>query len=164
MSQTANYTREAARAFAGMLGDSFEPDLLSLGNEESVGVAFGIAVRQGTDGEKQFLLPSSTGQEFAGVTVHTHAVEKPGELAGAAGIAAGEVASLLRKGRIFVVVEEAIALTDSVFFRHTAGGGGSNLGAFRTDADTATADQLVAAKWLSVTSGAGIALLDLNHP
>ena len=164
MSQTTTYVREAARAFAGMLGDSFEPDILSLGNEEAVAVAFGLAVRQGTDGEKEFLLPSATGQEFAGVLVHTHSQDKPGELATTLGVDAGEVANVLRKGRIFVVVEEAIALTDSVFFRHTSGGGGSQLGAFRTDADTATADQLTQAKWLSVTSAAGIALLDVNYP
>ncbi len=76
----------------------------------------------------------------------------------------GETASLVRKGRVWVVVEEAVAVGDDVYFRHTAGGGGSELGAFRNDADTASCDQLTQANWLVGSSGAGVALLEVNIP
>jgi hypothetical protein len=117
----------------------------------------------GTDPDTQAALPSATGEVLAGVVAHQQAREDF-SLAGDLMLADGEPASLVRKGRVWVSVEEAVTPGDDVFFRHTAGGGGTELGVFRTDADTASADQVAGASWLSTTAGAGIALLEINIP
>lgn len=46
---------------------------------------------------------------------------------------------VMRRGRIWVLAEGAIARWTTPFVRHAAGAGGTELGSFRGDADTATA-------------------------
>lgn len=163
MSQTA-YTQQAEVAFRGLLGDSgHDMHLRSRAVDEVAGVPAGIMLVDGTDPETQASLPSATGQGLQGVVVHQQAREKL-DLAGNLMLRDGETASLVRQGRIWVVVEEAVAVGDAVFFRHTAGGGGSELGAFRNDADTVTADQVTQASWVVGSAGAGVALLEINIP
>ena len=164
MSQTS-YSIQAPVAFAGLLGDSGgDTHLRSRAVEDAAGVPAGVMLVDGTDPETQALLPSSTGQALQGIVAHQQAREDLA-LAGALMLSVGETASLVRKGRVWVVVEEAIAVGDAVFFRHTAGGGGSNLGAFRNDADTASADEITAgAAWVVGSAGAGVALLEINLP
>ena len=164
MSQTA-YAVDPALAFRGMLGDPNDDKFaLPLANGAAAAVGFGIMVRRDvTNPEDQFDVFSATGQDPVGVLVHTHAQEDP-TLADPLGVALLEPASVLRRGRIWVVVEEAVAVGDPVFFRHTAGAGGSEIGAFRNDADTASCDQITNAQWLQGSAGAGVALLELNIP
>lgn len=58
--------------------------------------------------------------------------------------------------RVFYVFsEEAVTYGATVFVRHTAGGGGSQLGVARTDADTASAEA-IDAKFHETTTGAGL--------
>src|SRR3990172_9189666 len=45
-----------------------------------------------------------------------------------------------RQGRIWVFIDETVTPQSPVFVRHTAGAGGTVLGAFRLTADTATAE------------------------
>lgn len=162
MSQTS-YSVSAADAFAGLLDMNLQhPDILSRFNEESSKIGYGLMVRQGTAPE-QIQNFGATGQQIAGVTVHRHTEKAKGTGTAAEIEADGGKADVLRKGRIWVVVEEAISLGDGVFYRHTAGGGGSVIGAFRTDADTATADDVsTSCRWLTETTGAGVALLEVN--
>lgn len=134
MSQTA-YSVNAPDAFPGLLDMNFQdPDILSRFNEEATRVSFGLMVRQGTTAE-QMQNFSAAAQDVIGVTVHRH-TEKAKTTGTAEEIAAtGGKADVLRKGRIWVVTEEAVALTDDVYFRHTAKGGNTTIGAFRTDSD-----------------------------
>lgn len=167
MSQTA-YSVDPALGFRGLLGDPNDDSFaIPLANGSAAAQGFGIMVRRDASNlEDQFDIFSATGQTPVGVLVHTQAQQDP-TLADPLGVALLEPASVLRRGRVWVVVEETIVLSDSVFFRHTAGGGGSEIGAFRTDADTASADQITNAEWLegSSTSGGGlIALLEINVP
>lgn len=164
MSQTT-YSVDPALAFRGMLGDPNDDSFtIPLANGAAAAVGFGIAVRRDvTNPEDQFDVFSATGQDCVGILVHTQAQQDP-TLADPLGVTLLEVASVMRRGRIWVRVEEAVAVGDPVFFRHTAGGGGSEIGAFRNDADTATCDQLTQAAWLQGSSGAGVALLEVNIP
>lgn len=164
MSQTA-YTVEPAVGFRGLLADPNDDSFaIPLANGAAAAVGFGIMVRRDvTNPEDQFDNFSATGQAPVGILVHTQAQENP-NLAGDLGVDQLEVASVLRRGRIWVRVEEAVSVGDPVFFRHTAGAGGSELGAFRNDADTATCDQVTSAAWLQGSAGAGVALLELNIP
>ncbi len=59
---------------------------------------------------------------------------------------------LVRDRRMWVRFEDAFDPTDSVFVRVATGAGGTEIGRFRTDADTATAVAFAAARIL--TSGA----------
>ena len=77
--------------------------------------------------------------------------------------AAGEVASLLRRGRIWVSAEEAVTEGGPVYVRMTATGDES-VGAFRTTPDSTDCALLRRARWASTTSAAGLALLELNLP
>lgn len=132
MSQTT-YSAQPDLAFAGMLDGALDgATLLSRFNEESVSIAYGLMVRQGT-AENQILNLSAGDQDFLGVTRHDHTeIDSAGQ---AAEIDAdGGKVSIVRRGRVWVVTEETIALTDSVFFRF-ATGSGTVLGAFRTDRD-----------------------------
>lgn len=132
MSQTA-YAVSAGDAFAGLLDMNLQhADVISRFNEETTRVSYGLMVRQGTLAQ-QFQNFSAIGQDAIGVTIHEH-TEKDSAGAAAEIAGTGGKASVLRKGRIWVVAEEAIALTDSVFYR-VATGTGTVIGAFRTDAD-----------------------------
>lgn len=161
MSQTA-YAIDPDQAFRG-LAEKIE-STQSRANGAGAAVGFGIMVRaDSVNPVEQFELFGGASEVPLGVLVHNQAQENPA-LAGALGVDELEEATVLRRGRVWVVVEEAISIGDDVFFRHTAGGGGTEIGAFRTDADTATADQVTQAEWLSETAGAGVALLEINLP
>ena len=73
-------------------------------------------------------LPAAAGDLPLGVTEFFH--RDPGDT----GLEADEVGPLCKKGAIWVVVEEAIAKGDRVFYRHTTAGS-EQAGAFRNDAD-----------------------------
>lgn len=100
-----------------------------------------------------------TGGHFLGVTMDP---EFKNEIGAAAAYLAGDQISILEEGFIPVVVEEAVAYNDDVFVRHTANGGNTTLGAFRTDADSSNAVQVPNAKFKSATAGAGVALIRLK--
>jgi hypothetical protein len=69
----------------------------------------------------------------------------------------------LRKGRVIVAVEAAVTQDAAVFVRFAAGTG-TQLGAFRGDADTATAVALPGAIFKTSTAGAGLAIVEINLP
>lgn len=134
MSQTA-YSVDPALAFRGLLGDpNTDSFMLPLANGAAAAQGFGIMVRRDvTNPTDQFDILSAAGQAVVGILVHTQAQENPA-LADPLGVDLLEPASVLRKGRIWVRVEEAITVGDGVFFRHTTGSG-TEIGAFRNDAD-----------------------------
>lgn len=73
----------------------------------------------------------------------------------------GSAVPTMRKGRAWVVVEEAVNAGDPVFVRF-ATGTGTQLGAFRKSADTATAAQLPTAVYRSAAGAAGYAILEMD--
>lgn len=133
MSQTT-YANEAPVAFRGLLGDSgHDMFLISRAVDEAAGVPAGVMLVNGTDPDTQASLPSAAGETPQGVVAHQQAREDY-SLAGDLMLADGETASLVRKGRVWVRVEGAVANGGDVYFRHTTGSG-TELGAFRADAD-----------------------------
>lgn len=134
MSQTA-YSVDPALAFRGLLGDPNDDSFaIPMANGAAAAQGFGIMVlRDATNPEEQFDIMSAAGQDPLGILVHTQAQENP-DLADPLGVDLLEMASVLRRGRIWVRVEEAITVTDGVFFRHTTGSG-TEIGAFRNDLD-----------------------------
>ena len=125
-------------------------------------IPFGRAVVRGAGSSDQSAaLPSTGSEEFLGVNERIHSDVSP---TGAPKDATDsfKVMSVVYNGRMLVEVEEAVSAGDDVYFRHTAGAGGSTLGIFRNDADTASADQVTGAKFLTSTTGAGLAVVSLN--
>jgi len=161
MSQTS-YSLEAGLAFEGMLGDAAGGGptrrSISRANESATASFFGRGVTYGTDPDTQFKLPTATGAALAGVTVHKHGTENVEDN----GVAQDETAELLTSGRIWVSPEQAVTPASAVYWRHTAGAG--TVGKFRVDADTANADVVANARWLTSCAADGYALLELITP
>lgn len=67
----------------------------------------------------------------------------------------GETVRLLEEGDIWVYSEEAVADRDPVYVRIASGAGGSVLGAFRNDADTASCVLVPNARFVRDSTGAG---------
>lgn len=161
MSQTS-YSITAPVAVQGQLegvSDGYMID--SFANEESGGLEAGRPLVRGT-AANQVLLPSGAADEFLGVSVFQQAIQNE-DLTGDFMFADGETVGVLTRGKIWVTVEEAVATTDDVYWRHTVNGG-LIPGGWRTDADTANAVQVTQAKWLTAAAQDGLALLSINLP
>lgn len=124
-------------------------DTLEVGNNigyafaEGGDLPFGLAVVQGT-ADNQVKLATATGAKFRGITVRNLSVAND-TTTGLAAYAETEAVTYRNFGSIVVVAEVAVTRDDPVFFRHTAGAGGTVIGSLRNDADTATADQITGA-------------------
>ncbi len=116
------------RAFAGLVADSMSVvDVVSSWSEEATAqVAFGWGLVQGT-ATQGALIPSGSGDKFKGVLAHSYA-HAPGTFGdlGTTGIIAGGRLRILRRGRIYVVVDKAVTsiapFSDRGWLRYTADG------------------------------------------
>lgn len=174
------------RAVAGLLADlgtAESGDILSYTSEEATaGIPFGICVAQGTadDGAK---LVATTADVLIGIAVYGNhfatTVDGSPELIPADGITYADPAimpevtfGVMRRGRIWVRTEEAVAPGDPVRVRGVVtsndtgylAANAEQKGAFRKTADdtTDTTDISAFARWCS-TAGAGeLALLEAD--
>ena len=124
-------------------------------------VPFGYGLAEGTDGVVA-VLPSATGFLFAGIAMHV-AKQVPNDGTGAK-YEAGEAITTRRRGRVWVKAEETVAMDDDVYLRHTLGAATELPGRFRTDSDSAKADQISNARWVTPVTGEGLAQIELFHP
>lgn len=80
----------------------------------------------------------------------------------------GEAVGIVRQGVIFARVEEAIALTDSVFMRVAASATHTDIGALRNDVDGGTCQAVTTLSFVSASSadpdGNLVAQVELNLP
>lgn len=112
-------------------------------------------------------IPTATGGVFVGVTqrIEKPTYDRPDGLTVVTGTQdskyeIGDSITVRTKGRIWVYAEQAVNPGLSVFLRHTTNGA-LTAGNFRVDADTSRADAVTTARWVSRTSGAGVAELEL---
>lgn len=70
--------------------------------------------------------------------------------------------SVMRKGYIFVVVEEAVSKGDQPFVRYASGAGGTQLGAFRKTVDSSSAAALPNARYETTAVLGGLAVVKLD--
>jgi hypothetical protein len=117
--------------------------------EPSAGLAPGLAVIRGT-ADNQAAAYTDAG-EAIGVTVARAARET-------AAFAEGEAVGVMTKGRIYVVVEDAVSAGDQAFARF---GGTGTVGAFRSDADTDAA-QLFPGVFVTSAGAGGLAILEVD--
>lgn len=154
--QTA-YTREMAVARAGMRADDGPRDIISRLSEDAAGAAAGTYMATGTLPEEQALAPVAAADVTAGDGhgVVLYNLSKEPALTAAA-IAAGneyddeQALPILRSGRVWVLCDAGATIVAgaAAYVRYGAGGGGTKLGAFREDADTATAALLPRAQFV----------------
>lgn len=130
------------------------------------GINNGLFVCMGAN-ERTCKAPASAGDVAKGIGITPYrATQMPGWPPGgtATHYQAGETIGAISQGRVWVKVEEIVAIGDPVFVRHASGAGGTVLGSFRKSADTATATQLTGAIYLTAAAAAGLALVEINLP
>ncbi len=162
MSQTS-YSASPAAHFAGQLANSMNVGCESMINGSGDDQPFGIAVVR-TSTYNVFDTVQSADDVVAGVLVHTHA-RKPSGLTGTNGVEDTGNANVINFGDVYVLPEQTVVIGDPVFVRFSAGVG-EQLGAFRKDADTADARELVGAEWVKggTTTSPAILRLRLSMP
>ena len=153
-------------AVEGLLADdSLTKDCLPATSEEaSAEIPFGVMVCQGTEDDGVLLLNTSSASmatKLKGVTVFGQGYAKPQEL-GDTGFKPKCTFDVLNKGRIYVMVEEAVAPGNAVRVRAVAAGAEVK-GAFRTTADgTDTVDISKFAKWIRSAAEDGLAVVEID--
>jgi hypothetical protein len=131
---TAVQTAVSVNPLAGQPGleydDSFS-DIVSW--IATVAIPFGCLVYESAEGKAA--LPTGTGNVTAGrVGI---ALIDPLKASGV-GYEIGDAVRVMKRGRVWIATEEALAFGDTLFVRF-ATGTGTQKGAFRNDADTASA-------------------------
>lgn len=127
-------------------------------------IPFGVGVvrdeRASATG-KQCRLPRVTGDiaagVFLGIAIADQTLEGPTPPASAVGYKNHATLEILQQGEIFVVTEGAVTEGAQLYCRFASGSGGSQLGAFRADADSSTATAVPGLYATETTSAAGIA-------
>jgi hypothetical protein len=123
--------------------------------ESTSSIPFGVGVvHQAGDADTLVRLPTATNFEGAGSIIEgitgfsskVDTLQSPfylsdaGTLVSGVGpIAPGRSCDVLRKGRVWVLVENAVAKGGAVYMRVTANGGLTQLGSFRADSDSGNA-------------------------
>jgi hypothetical protein len=155
MSQTS-YSQYQAAGFAGLLADSMFSDKMSYLAEGAI--PFGKPVVLGTDKERQVAAVGTgvgQGALVIGISVASHDVEQTS--AGVAQYDDTEATPVLKSGRIWVETDDAVVA-----------GAVANLklsnGKFTDDTVAAGIEALtqVSAKFITGTSGAGLAIVEIK--
>lgn len=174
-----SYTVAPAAAYAGMLADDTENDIMTLNNAEaSASMPFGICVafKPSPTTDKDASLPIA-GAKLAGILVHSHDYERTftlpdGTTAGeldSTGVKVGAEIAVLWRGTVWVKVVQAVAPGDRLFVCTDPGSGGSAYtakGQVGNAADTAgTATQIDATaigRFTSSAAAGGYAKLQVD--
>jgi len=152
------YNFDMSVAVAGMVSDSRAANIISRAAEGDVD--FGLALIQGTDPKVQVKVPLAAAGVFEGISVESWNVVQV--LSTNTGLYKDtESVPVLRKGKIWVHIDQDISINDPVYFRHTGG----NEGYFRKDADTGNADLVPTGVFRGdATAASGIAEIEINLP
>lgn len=136
-----------------------EMTILTYNNPVDV-ITFGLAVAKVSGDANGVEQPDSGSAVIAGVACRDQAQEY--DSGNENSFPALSNVPVMRRGQVYVYCEEAVTPDDDVYVRHTANGGLTILGAFRTDSDSSNALALTTARFLTSASSGGYAVLDLN--
>lgn len=157
-----SYTTKHPVAFVGMRADLRSSVTESYLSEESTAFPFGVAVLAGTN-VNGCKLPAASGDiaKLLGIASHTigyrnfdatDAIPNKCEV------------NVTRRGMVWVAAEGAVTAGNTAFVRYASGSGGSQKGAFRADADTATAGSATGFIFRDTLAAAGLCRVELNLP
>ncbi len=163
MTQTTTPPIEMERGFAGALAISHDPKMVLTGKLAASAVGLGkFVVIDQANGDDAVKLPAAsadiTSKLAKGFVMHAHSQES--SLSGSPEWPQGYAAPILSKGQIYVEVEDAVSEGDEVFIRFQGG----NEGGARSDVGGGDAVALPGAVYRSSTTGAGLAVVELNLP
>lgn len=160
MAQTS-YAMDQDVAVAGLpYSASGQPSVTLTYNNPVDVIKFGRAVAKVSADENGVEKPDSGSAVIVGVAVLDSSLQYDSTNENA--YAADSEVCVMARGQIYVYVEEDVTPDSDVYVRHTANGGLTDLGAFRTDADTSNALQMSNARFVKGASAGGYAVLDLN--
>ena len=153
----SSVTMYGAASTVGMLADTGFTDKLSYSAEAAVG--FGVPVQLGTDKARQVkVLTTSAGQAAlaVGVSVASMVVEQTS--AGVAQYAQYDTVPVLKCGRIWMMTDDAVAAGAVANLKLSSG-------AVTDEAVTTGIEAFTqfSARFLTATSGAGLALVDIDR-
>lgn len=159
-----DYSQNPAVGYPGMMADTGYKHVVSRVNPDVL-IPFGrFVVKHGDD--RRVKLPTTTGEvtdNGEGIAIQDWSSEQIDN-----GLEAGyplkSAVSVMRQGRCWVKVEEAVAKGDPVFVRFAAGAGGTGLGGIRKSADTATAVAMPGLKFVTSAALGGLAIVEINLP
>lgn len=165
-----SYTDSVVTGFAGQLADDSDHDCIPMRNDESVNdIAPGQAVRFGsTSDHRSCKLPAADSDKIAGIVVHTHEWDPRFDLGTGAsgvrpGIKVGRTLSVMRKGRIKVIVEDAVQVGDRLWVRAVAGGDPEFLGNIcNADDSSDTVDCTNQGVFLTAAAAGALAVLEVD--
>lgn len=158
MPQTS-YSLTHRIATPGMIADASPHDIRTAINADVVSLPLGIAVKFSTAaGDEGVATIGATTDPIAGIGVYSDTFAEGYDI-DSTGVKVGTVFGVLEKGAIYVTVEEAVNAGDRAFVRFAAGAGGTQPGAFRKSADTASARQMQGAMYRTSAAAGGLAIL-----
>lgn len=157
MAIQTTYPEQFSIGFEGQLADGASDRFARSYTNITVDMEYGRMVVQAPgDADNECSVPATGSIAALGVTMFTHATERtllPD--AGTFGIPVNKPANVLRRGRVVVVVEEAVTPASAVHFRHNAPGAlPEAIGRWRTDVDGGDATLVANAKARFMTSAA----------
>ena len=161
MSQTS-YSINQGISQAGQLADLGNSGIVSkYDSVDALGVSFGMGLVQGTN-DSEVHYPQTANDKMVGISVLVqHKEQQLGT--GIVNYKSGDLISVLRKGRIWVLVDGPVTASSLVYCRFAAGTG-TVLGSFRADADTGSAFLVDGASFSSSAVAGGLAIIDINLP
>lgn len=159
-----SYTQNQAAGQDGLLYDSGFHDVMSFIASEHE-IEFGRFVSAHNDEEREIRPPSAAGditdiKLARGVAVKTHAIMSSDS--GQPKYPLKSAVSVLRKGRIWVRVENAVTTQSIPHVRHTANGGDTVRGAISGGSGTGKSQFPGNAKFLKGADAGGLAVLEFD--
>lgn len=161
MSQTS-YSIDQAAAYDGSVYDLGSTDVVTAVVESSV--IPGIFVTKGA-ASKGVTPPDALGEVTNPALARGFVVRDVSQESNASGelvYASEALVPVLKKGRIWVVCEDAFDESDRVYVRYATTTNGTQLGRVRTDIDATNAVLLERARFLNSGDAGALALLDLD--
>lgn len=156
---------EPVSYIAGQIADSNPYSIISNPNVFTAPIPFGVAMILTAQGYSLPTLINDITKRMAVNTIinrnkfyQNDAALNP-LITGNVSVPVGSEAAGLTMGYIAVVVEESVVLGDSCFIRFASGAGGTQLGAFRASADTATAEKHTVWYYASAATAGSIAIV-----
>jgi hypothetical protein len=129
--------------------------------EASAEIPMGVMLAKGS-GDRSVILVAAANAKLVGILMHDHSIAGSA-LTGTTGVKPKCPVSVLRKGRVYVKVEENVVAYDRAHVRYAAGAGGTQLGAFRkSSVANETIDISAQAQYLTSASAGGLAVLEID--
>ncbi len=136
---------------------------LTLTATEGVDLVVTAAVTNGGEGTATASVTHGTNDTLHALSMHTHQLAQDRDT-GAVTYPQYSMVNAVRKGRIWVTVEEAVTSDDSVYLRFKANGTGKDPGQFRKSSDSSKAILVSGARFVTSAGAGELAVVEINLP